>query len=276
VGKTMLIDFPVISGILLKNTLIPKIQYQLPRALSRTMATQTTTTTSKGLMAASIPLPCPPPIPSLYRPTTSIVAIPSSSPLAEIVKVLERDGGIILKDLVSTTDLNAIDSEIEDYRIRHQQRENGALSLIPKETFVLPGLVGKSPTVAKICELPVLDTLRTSLLQERFKIKREDIDEDNVIDPLLSISITLHIGYGAPRQRLHRDDNVHGIRHGKNFELGKVSQFGCLIAGTKTTRENGATMFVPGSHLWDDERRVRTDEVCFAGKDPILFLSTCI
>lgn len=99
---------------------------------------------------------------------------------------------------------------------------------------------------------------------------REDIAEENVIDPLLSISITLHIGYGSPRQILHRDDNVHGIRHGGRFELSKVSQFGCLIAGTKTTRENGATMFVPGSYRWDDERRPSVDEVCFAGK-PIFF-----
>jgi hypothetical protein len=33
-------------------------------------------------------------------------------------------------------------------------------------------------------------------------------------------------------------------------------------------------MFVPGSHLWDDERRVRADEVCFAGKDFVPFFPT--
>jgi hypothetical protein len=111
----------------------------------------------------------------------------------------------------------------------------------------------------------VLEELRISILQEKFSVIREDIVEDNIIDSLLSISLTFYIGYGAPRQRLHRDDNVHGIRHGGIFDLKKENQIGCLIAGSKTTRQNGATMFVPGSHKWDDKRVPQLDEICFAG-----------
>lgn len=29
---------------------------------------------------------------------------------------------------------------------------------------------------------------------------------------------------------------------------------GCVTALTKTTKENGATIVIPGSHIWDDER----------------------
>ncbi|KAL1634390.1 hypothetical protein SLS56_002400 [Neofusicoccum ribis] len=204
------------------------------------------------------------PIDASYKPTASITSVPATAPIEEILGVIERDGGVILTNLVSPEDLAAIDKDVEAQRKDTKSTEGSAMAIVPKETLAVPGLVGKSPTVAKVCESPVLDRLRTSLLQENFSVIREDYIEENTIDPLLSISITFHIGPGGPRQRLHRDDNVHGTRHDGNFELAKVRQFGCLIAGTKTTRDNGATMFIPGSHKWDDSRPPRTDEVCFA------------
>ncbi|KIW68733.1 hypothetical protein PV04_04657 [Phialophora macrospora] len=213
-----------------------------------------------------------------YQPSTSITQIPASSPTEDILAIIERDGGVILTDFATPGDLAAIDRDVEAHRKQTRTTEKSALQIIPKETLAVPGLVGKSPTIARICESPVLEQLRTSILQEKFSVIREDIVEEHTIDPLLSISITFYIGPGAPRQRLHRDDNVHGIRHGGGFDLKKASQFACLIAGSRTTRQNGATMFVPGSHRWDDKRTPRTDEVCFAEMEPgsaLIFLASC-
>ncbi|ETI24710.1 hypothetical protein G647_04079 [Cladophialophora carrionii CBS 160.54] len=221
----------------------------------------------------------PTPIDPSYQPSASIVRIPASSPIEDILAIIERDGGVILTDFATPEDLAAIDRDVEAHRTQTRSTDKGALKLIPKETLAVPGLVGKSPTIARICcESPVLEQLRTSILEEKFSVIREDIVEDHTIDPLLSISITFYIGPGAPRQRLHRDDNVHGIRHGGVFDLKRASQFGCLIAGSKTTRQNGATMFIPGSHRWDDTRAPRPDEVCFAEMDPgsaLIFLASC-
>ncbi|KAK7432153.1 hypothetical protein QQZ08_001098 [Neonectria magnoliae] len=220
----------------------------------------------------------PPPLDPSYTPSTSIVSIAANSPIEDILTIIERDGGVILTDLVTPEDLATIEEDIKPYKEATKSTEDSALHIIPKETLAVPGLVGKSPTVAKICEFPVLEKLRTSILQEKFSVIREDFIEENCIDPLLSISMTLHIGYGAPRQRLHRDDNVHGTRHGHEFDLSKAGQFACLIAGTRTTRQNGATMFIPGSHKWDDSRSPELDEICFAEMQPgsaLVFLASC-
>ncbi|KAF2653432.1 phytanoyl-CoA dioxygenase [Lophiostoma macrostomum CBS 122681] len=221
----------------------------------------------------------PPPIDPSYKPSVSIAQLPATAPTEDILRIIERDGGIILTNFTTQEDLAAIDADVEAHRTKTRSTEGGALNIIPKQTLAMPGLVGKSPTMARICsENAVLEDLRTAILQDRFQVLREDAVEENVIDPLLSISITLHIGFGAPRQTLHRDDNVHGIRHGGAFDLKRVSQFGCLVAGTRTTRQNGATMFVPGSHRWDDARRPGLDGVCFAEMQPgsaLIFLASC-
>lgn len=209
----------------------------------------------------------PAPIDASYVPSTSIKTVPADSPIEEILSIIEQDGGVILTDFATRDQLALIEDDVEAYRALTRTTEKTALAIIPKETLAIPGLVGKSSTIATLCQAPVLESLRTHILQDTFSTVREESVEENTIDPLLSTSLTFYIGPGAPRQTLHRDDTVHGIKHAGdgNFELNKASQFACLVAASRTTRENGATMFIPGSHKWDDVRVPRVDEVCFAG-----------
>ncbi|KAE8355441.1 hypothetical protein BDV28DRAFT_128874 [Aspergillus coremiiformis] len=218
-----------------------------------------------------LPLPTPAPIDPSYQPQTSVATVPSSTPIEYILAILERDGGVILQDLVSPDEISAIDQELQGWNQtpRDATVQGDAFTTIPAQTVLVPGLVGKSKTVAQICEHPVLEELRQRILRDDFVLYREGNAEPNTLDPLLSLSLSMNIGSGAPRQLLHRDDNVHHIRHTRNpfvpWSFAQVSQFGCLIAGCEVTRQNGATMFVPGSHKWDDERWATPEEVCFAG-----------
>lgn len=43
---------------------------------------------------------------------------------------------------------------------------------------------------------------------------------------------------------------------------------GCVTALTKTTKENGATIAIPGSHLWGPERRPLDEEAVSAELNP--------
>ena len=183
-----------------------------------------------------------------------------------MIAILNRDGGLILTDLVSSQDIAAVNNEVEPYIQKAKVETHAAYDLVPSQTVMVPGVVGKSPTMAKIAEFDVIDRLRTSTLQKKCTATWEDRTEEFTIGPLLNSSLTYHMSYGGPRQRLHRDDMIHGIYHGGEYSLSNETMLGFMIAGSKTTRENGATMAIPGSHQWDHTRVPRTDEVCFAGK----------
>lgn len=213
----------------------------------------------------------PTPIDPAYKPEVAIAKLAADAPIERILEVLDRDGGVILEDFVSLEELVNIEKEIEVSTRDEDAEPHTGFPQIPSETHLVSGLVGKSKTMASICEKPALTKLRDEILTDHFSITRELYTDTYRIEPLLSISLSFQIGTGAPRQALHRDDAIHGIDHSVPFNLRKASQFACLIAGSQTTRENGATMFVPGSHRWDDSRQPRVDEICFAG---MLYAST--
>lgn len=213
-------------------------------------------------------LPPPAPINPNFTPTCSITSLPPGSTFNEVLAILERDGGVILEDLVSTDELERIDDEIcEASRGQYVDETNQASYITPRETILVPGLVGKSSTAAKICERPILRKLQDYVLAERYTTICEDLVKEESIDPLLSASMSFNIGPGAPRQRLHRDDHIFGMKHDRSngYDLKKESMFAVLVAGCHTKRETGATMFIPGSHKWDDERAPKLEEICFAG-----------
>ncbi|KAL8928312.1 MAG: hypothetical protein Q9172_000996 [Xanthocarpia lactea] len=205
--------------------------------------------------------------PPNYKPSTHIGELSATAPIEEILSVIDRDGGVILNELVGSEDLRSIEKELENYLKGDRDEDEGFFKdLVPQETILVDGLVGKSDTLAKVCEYPVLEELRKEILTDHGTRRVEKYNLPYHIDPLLSVSLSFRIRYGAVRQRLHRDDGTHLIEHeSKPYRLSSASQFGCLIAGVETTQANGATMFIPGSHRWDDKREPRLDEVTFAG-----------
>jgi ectoine hydroxylase-related dioxygenase (phytanoyl-CoA dioxygenase family) len=82
-------------------------------------------------------------------------------------------------------------------------------------------------------------------------------------------------------QKLHRDDFIWQQKHAAQtaYRVGSDVGIGLLVAGVDTTAENGATMFVPRSHLWDHERRPKEDEAVQAELkvgEALFFLSSTV
>lgn len=212
----------------------------------------------------------PLPLDTGYKPSARIAELPATAAVEEVMEILDRDGGVIITDFVSHEALASVERDTTS-NLGEPGDRKGFEGFIPKETILVGGLVGKCKVMEDLCLNPLLKGLRDEILTDRTYAIKEDTRTPVQIDPLLSISLSFRIQYGAPRQRLHRDDGVHLIEHDQPFQLNKVSQFACLVAGVETTRENGATMFVPGSHRWDDIRKPHLDEVAFAGRHILQF-----
>lgn len=71
----------------------------------------------------------------------------------------------------------------------------------------------------------------------------------------LSIASTIDLGPGSTAQPLHRDDGYYPIPH-----AGLPLSVNVMWAIDDFTADNGATVYVPGSHTWDPERRAEPSE----------------
>lgn len=118
------------------------------------------------------------------------------------------------------------------------------------------GLAGKSPMyMEKITGNRLYQDLCSRLLRTKTTIWVGDKQETNISEPQVNSTAVISVQPGASGQPLHRDDMLH---HNVNPEV-SVDQFtfdretaiGLFVAGTKTTKANGATRFIPGSHLDD-------------------------
>lgn len=58
---------------------------------------------------------------------------------------------------------------------------------------------------------------------------------------------------GSEQQALHRDDRIHHahLPAATKHYIGRDFGVGLFVAGKASTADNGATRFIPGSHLWD-------------------------
>lgn len=202
------------------------------------------------------------------------------------VEILLRDGGVIVEDLFAPDHIKNMLDTIEPYlpSDRHDFEYKTPGSFFPQETKLLWSLVARGDAVGKrVCFHPLLKGLRDELLHMHIT-RTNDAGSDDMqtkntdIPPRLSLSVCFDMrpGPGAKQQPLHRDEDVWGTRHDRPFRKEDIRQLGVLIAGTKSVKENGATLVIPGSHLWDDERLPREEEAAFAEMDAgsaLLFLS---
>jgi ectoine hydroxylase-related dioxygenase (phytanoyl-CoA dioxygenase family) len=81
--------------------------------------------------------------------------------------------------------------------------------------------------------------------------------KESVSKPQAHTGAAMCIGPGAKAQPLHRDDYLHHNVHTEvpapwddARDMNRESAVGVFVAGSDSTEANGATRFIPGSHLW--------------------------
>jgi ectoine hydroxylase-related dioxygenase (phytanoyl-CoA dioxygenase family) len=182
----------------------------------------------------------------------SLVTLQTSASVDEIAAVLRRDGGVIIANLVNPTVLDRFNADLAPYLSRVPFGEK---SFTGAKTRRCAALFAKSMATADLLMQPQFLGACEEILADDFSYP--SAGGSTTVKTTLQVSVTqaIQIWPGQGAQPLHRDDYLHHRRH-----PGPDSQIQILYAATDFTARNGATLVVPGSHLWDDTRLPYFDE----------------
>ncbi|PMD33806.1 phytanoyl-CoA dioxygenase family protein [Hyaloscypha variabilis F] len=198
----------------------------------------------------------------------------------QLVHALKLAGGVIIRNFLSTEDTSQIEADVRPHLDADQPWKG---DFFPPETRRACGLVGKSRTFAeKIVGnglwLGVCDSLLSSTNVHNWTGEK---NETSTSLPQLNNTIVFSIAPGARNQALHRDDAIHHRDYPAVSEhvFGRDAGIGLFVAGKKATRANGATRFIPGSHLWNYAEGPPKEEQTFYAEmnpgDAFMVLSAC-
>lgn len=201
----------------------------------------------------------------------------------EIVASLIRNGGCIVRNFITETAvLDSIEKDVRYHLLADKPWEG--VDFFPPETRRVMGLVGKSRAFTEaIPNNRLYRDVCSRLLSSTNRSWYGYQLNTTVSEPQLSNTIVFSIGPGAKRQELHRDDSIHHnqlpeLRSHQDYRIGRDTSVGLFVAGKKTTRSNGATRFIPGSHLWGEDRCPDEELALYAELEPgdaFIMLASC-
>ncbi|KAJ5854188.1 hypothetical protein N7534_006731 [Penicillium rubens] len=175
----------------------------------------------------------------------SLVTIDSSEPLEKIIKVIERDGGVIVSNFLSPELLKECMDAIEPffqgrntYDSRATHEELGP-DFFPEGSQRVYALLAKIPDqLTKIVRLPVWQGIMAQFLNDEFSSYTGDRLVPQKSGYMLASTAALRLVPGAKPQPLHRDQIAYQTRPDPSNPF-FTPMVGCLIAGSKSTYKNG-------------------------------------
>ncbi len=193
-------------------------------------------------------------------PTIERFAVTAERSAAEtdaIYQALDRDGAVIVENLLPIEVVDRVNEEVEGAVAAADPDEalfNPVMQAFHGScTKQVAGMPGISRTFATdvMCEPLLLDICDRVLLPSCARYQ-------------LNLGHLLQRGPGAEEQWLHRDEAVWSDVPRPHPEL----QLATVIAFVDFTRDNGATRVVPGSHRWPDRQLLPAEQVMFHQPEP--------
>jgi len=171
-------------------------------------------------------------------------SVANDAPLEEILAIIKEDGGVIIRKLLTPSQIERFNAEIE-----------------PAMQALNPGSTHDDEFIA---DFHGSNTKRLTNLINHSKTFREEIIDNDLVHSVCEATFSeesgtywmttaqvVEIGPGNKAQILHRDlENWYPF-----IAMGKTGPeviINCMIAFTDFTEENGATRVIPGSNHWDD------------------------
>jgi ectoine hydroxylase-related dioxygenase (phytanoyl-CoA dioxygenase family) len=180
--------------------------------------------------------------------------LPGQASLDDVVSTLERDGGVVVEDFVSSW---MIDELKADLLPAIETRSTGRDDFTGKKTRRMSALFAKSRRVADLAIHPLM--LGAAEHFVNVPVVYGSGDAALTVRPGLRIggSQLIQIGPGQGAQPLHRD---HWAMLWRYPDYGRQVRVQMMLAISDFTEANGATMVVPGSHLWNEDRFADSSE----------------
>lgn len=174
----------------------------------------------------------------------SLVHLPADAPAADIVAVLERDGALILDDALPPATVDALVAELRPYV---EATPTGRDTFTGAQTTRTGALVARSPLT------------RPLVMDARILALCDAVLKPNCHRYQLHLAQLIRIMPGQPAQAIHRDRWAWGRQM-----PGIEPQVNTIWALTDFTAANGATQVIPGSQVWDDDRKALPAEIARA------------
>ncbi|KAJ5619962.1 hypothetical protein N7510_003946 [Penicillium lagena] len=175
-----------------------------------------------------------------------------------VVEVVERDGGVIINGLFPKEHTDRIRAELKPVFDADIPDPSG---FFPKTTRRATGLIGVSDACVEYATNKLWIDVCNAILTSTFQGWHGESLEKWTTKPIISSTVGFQIHPGSRAQDLHRDDSDYHAMGDEHIMMG------CLLATTKSTYENGATLIIPGSHKWGPERVPKKEEAVPAELD---------
>ena len=178
---------------------------------------------------------------------SSIPSFSADTDLDRIADALGAAGAVVVTDILSAERRDAIRAELAPHlETARVIDEDDPTQFYPGRTRRTSALVAYSPGVGEL----VLDETANAMC-------RRFLAPNSPHGHQLHVSAALEVGPGARRQILHREEDSFTFFPHPRPNLIVASMW----AISDFRADNGATLIVPGSHKWPEERVAQDDEV---------------
>lgn len=171
------------------------------------------------------------------------------------VEVIMRDGGVIVEGLFDEATIEGLETDLGPVLDRVDTGHDELFA--GNRTKRASGLFARTEHMATVALNPLYRDVAGRILNKPIYVFFGEESMPNPAGMHVGATMAIKIGPGQGSQPLHRDDSVWLWRHPTYQREARVQ---IMVAVSDFTAENGGTLVIPGSHLWDDERAPRLEE----------------
>lgn len=178
-----------------------------------------------------------------------------NSDVDSVTAAILADGGAIIENFLSPETLEGLRRDLYPLLDRTQGGADDAFD--GTRTRRISALFARTRHMAEIALHPLYIGPAENILRKPVESWVGERRVSTTPDIRIGVTQAIQIGPGQGAQPLHRDDGAFLWRHP---DYGREARLQVMVAITDFTRENGATLVIPGSHRWDDHRKPEISE----------------